>query len=336
MNRILDRLLALGTADVRIVAWEDAPPKGDAADFPGDAGELRELLAAATLVDALADPNAEPVDLAGLLDGVRAMITKYVVLTDPQADAVTLWTAHTHAIDAADTTPYENVNSAEKQSGKTRLLEVQELLVRKPWKSDHASAAALYRKVEKDCPTLLLDESDAAFKGDKEHAETLRGVPTAKNPIPSQPPASVVAPRSPRLLVFELRSLSLQEVGDLVEGRRNPTRIELYVADKRVDTGKSLDVHKMKDETLKSFVDGEHKAILGSFDDGFTPFQLRVEVIDIDESSSDPKPPLLGRFVWTIIPSDIGQEMRPAGSFVEYYGDDNVMLAVRINWLEAD
>ena len=162
-----------------------------------------------------------------------------------------------------------------------------------------------------------------------------RCLPTAQNPIPSQPPASVASSRTPRLLVFELRSLSLQEVGDSVEGRKNPTRIELYIADKRVDTGKSLDVYRMKDETMKRFVDGEHKAILGSFNDGFTPFELRVDVIDIDESSSDPKPPLLGRFLLTVSPSDIGQEMRPAGSSVEFYSDDNVTLALQIDWLET-
>ena len=160
-------------------------------------------------------------------------------------------------------------------------------------------------------------------------------LPTAQSPISSQPPAPVALSRSPRLLVFELRSLSLQEVGDWVEGRRNPTRIELYIADKRIDSGKSLDGYEMRDETMKRFVDGEYKTILGSYDNGFTPFELRIDVIDINESSSDPKPPLLGCFVLTISPSDIGQEMRPAGTAVEYYGDDNVILAVRINWLET-
>ncbi|MBN1608663.1 MAG: DUF3631 domain-containing protein [Polyangiaceae bacterium] len=38
------------------------------------------------------------------------------------------------------------------------------------------TAAVLPRKIEQVRPTLLLDESDAAFKGEKEYAETLRGV----------------------------------------------------------------------------------------------------------------------------------------------------------------
>jgi hypothetical protein len=63
-----------------------------------------------------------------------------------------------------------------KRSGKTRLLEVLELLVARPWLTGRTSAAALIRKVDAEAPTLLLDESDTAFGGEKEYAETLRGV----------------------------------------------------------------------------------------------------------------------------------------------------------------
>jgi hypothetical protein len=38
------------------------------------------------------------------------------------------------------------------------------------------STAALYRIVEREQPTLLLDEMDATFKGDKERSEAIRGV----------------------------------------------------------------------------------------------------------------------------------------------------------------
>lgn len=121
-------------------------------------------------------PKGELMDLAALLDHVRAMITRYVVLSPRQADAGSLWVAHTHAIDAAEATPYLAINSPEKRSGKTRLLEVLDLLVACPWLTGRTTAAALARKVHKHRPTLLLDESDAAFNGDKEYAETLRSV----------------------------------------------------------------------------------------------------------------------------------------------------------------
>src|SRR5262249_47955765 len=81
-----------------------------------------------------------------------------------------------HALKAARETPYLAIHSAEKQSGKTRLLEVLELLVHKPWLTGRVTAPCLIRKVDHVSPTLLLDESDAAFNGEKEYAEALRGI----------------------------------------------------------------------------------------------------------------------------------------------------------------
>src|SRR5438445_4241897 len=122
------------------------------------------------------EPAAEQFDGAAILDRVSDFIKRYISLTEPQARLVTIWIAHTHAVSASTTTPYINVNSAVKQSGKTRLLEVFELLVNKPWLTGRISAACLIRKVDQVRPTLLLDESDAAFSGEKEYAEALRGI----------------------------------------------------------------------------------------------------------------------------------------------------------------
>jgi hypothetical protein len=113
---------------------------------------------------------------AQLLDNVAAFIRRFVHLPAAQAAIVTLWVVHTHALTLAVTTPYLAITSAEKRSGKTRLLEVLELLVARPWLTGRLTAASLIRKIDRDRPTLLLDESDAAFNGDMEYAETLRGV----------------------------------------------------------------------------------------------------------------------------------------------------------------
>jgi Protein of unknown function (DUF3631) len=115
-------------------------------------------------------------DGADILDRVSDFIRAYVHLSDEQAAIATVWTAHTHCVNCATTTPYLAINSAVKQSGKTRLLEVFELLVSKPWLTGRVTAACLVRKVDQVKPTLLLDESDAAFNGDKEYSEALRGI----------------------------------------------------------------------------------------------------------------------------------------------------------------
>src|SRR5215217_5951360 len=111
-----------------------------------------------------------------LLANLIGFIRRYVVLSKYQALLIVLWIVHTHSFGAAETTSYLNIRSAEKRSGKTRLLEVLSLLVARPWFTGRVTAAVLVRKVAAQTPTLLLDESDAAFKGDREYAETLRGV----------------------------------------------------------------------------------------------------------------------------------------------------------------
>jgi hypothetical protein len=113
---------------------------------------------------------------AELLERVTAFVRRFVVMGAAEVDALALWILHTWTIEAADTTPYLEVSSAEKSSGKTRLLEALELLVARPWFTGSISTAVLARKVDAEQSTLLLDESDAAFKGDKEYAEALRGV----------------------------------------------------------------------------------------------------------------------------------------------------------------
>jgi len=109
-----------------------------------------------------------------LLEDVRTFIRRFVVLRDAQADAVALWVAHTHVFDAFGVTPYLAITSPEKRSGKTRLLEVLELLAHEPLPTANISDAALFRVVAERSPTLLMDEVDAIFKS--REREELRGL----------------------------------------------------------------------------------------------------------------------------------------------------------------
>lgn len=116
------------------------------------------------------------VDGDAVLTKVLAFIRRFVSLSESQARVVSLWIAHTYTFQAVDATPYLAITSAEKQCGKSRLLEVLQVLVVNPWMTGRVTAAILIRKVDAEQPTLLLDESDAAFAGEKEYAETLRGI----------------------------------------------------------------------------------------------------------------------------------------------------------------
>ncbi len=111
-----------------------------------------------------------------LLSTLSETVRRYIALAAVEADVIALWIVHTHCFEAAQDTPYLAITSAEKQCGKSRLLELLELLVANPWLTGSVSAAVLYRTIDDLHPTLLLDESDATFNGNKEFGEALRGV----------------------------------------------------------------------------------------------------------------------------------------------------------------
>lgn len=141
---------------------------------------MNEEPASQTVVDGNAS-TGEVVVLGPLLDAIVTFVKRFVVLTLAQARVVALWVVHTHAIDVAAATPFLAITSPEKQSGKTRLLEVLALLCHKPWHAITPSEAVLYRKIERDCPTLLLDEVDTIFGSRPKDHEGLRSLLNSGN-----------------------------------------------------------------------------------------------------------------------------------------------------------
>src|SRR5438067_1475453 len=97
-------------------------------------------------------------------DDVEEFLRRYVVFAcDEQVVACALFVLHTYVMSASEVTPYLAVTSAEKQSGKSRLLEVLEALVANPLPVVSPSAAVLYRVIDAQKPTLLVDEVDTIF-----------------------------------------------------------------------------------------------------------------------------------------------------------------------------
>ncbi len=117
----------------------------------------------------------EPVDGALLLALILAELRRYVILP-PHADvACALWVVHTFALDFIAYTPRLAFLSAEKRSGKSRALRVVGAMVRRAQPAENCTPAVLFRLIEAQQPTLLLDEADAWLVG--QHAnEELRGI----------------------------------------------------------------------------------------------------------------------------------------------------------------
>jgi len=141
-------------------------------------GEARRHRAHAKTVEHHPHTNV-PIDGAALLDQVHAFIGRFVAYPSEYAhDAHTLWIAHTHAMDAWESTPRLAALSEEPASGKTRVLEVTEPLVPRPVEAVNVSPAYLFRKVgsEEGRPTILYDEIDTVFGPKAKENEEIRGL----------------------------------------------------------------------------------------------------------------------------------------------------------------
>jgi putative DNA primase/helicase len=117
-------------------------------------------------------------------------ITRYVVLADHSAVAVSLWAAWTYVYDSGTVAPLLAIVSPVRRCGKSRLLTILLYLAARAISASNITPAAIYRVIERYAPlTLLIDEVDTFWEDDelrgiinaghtKELAFVVRNVPT--------------------------------------------------------------------------------------------------------------------------------------------------------------
>jgi hypothetical protein len=120
-----------------------------------------------------------PIDGDTILERVHDFLADFICYPSIHAQvAHTLWIAHTHLMDLWESTPRFAFISPEPASGKTRALEVTELLVPRPIAAVNATPAYLFRKVsdKEGPPTILFDEIDTVFGPKAKEHEEVRGM----------------------------------------------------------------------------------------------------------------------------------------------------------------
>jgi Protein of unknown function (DUF3631) len=123
-------------------------------------------------VPSLPAPDSELV--RWLLEQLEAIWRDYIVMPEPAFALIAVADLHTWLFDAAETTLYISLRAPERESGKTRGLEVSELTCRMPHRSEDVSPASLFRLVDQYRPTVLIDEVDTIFSGRDGDAAELR------------------------------------------------------------------------------------------------------------------------------------------------------------------
>src|SRR5262249_20983222 len=97
---------------------------------------------------------------------------RYIALPKGADIALALWVLHAWTYDAGDISPFMVLVSPTKRCGKTSVLILLLYLTPRSELASNISAAALFRYIEKEHPTLLIDEADS-FEKDNEQ---LRGI----------------------------------------------------------------------------------------------------------------------------------------------------------------
>jgi hypothetical protein len=97
-------------------------------------------------------------DGAELLDEIDAYLRRFMRMSDDEFVAVALYVVVTYMFELVEVVPYLRVSSATKRCGKSRLLDVLEMLVRAPLPSGGMSEASLFRSLAERPRTLLFDE----------------------------------------------------------------------------------------------------------------------------------------------------------------------------------
>jgi uncharacterized protein DUF3631 len=113
---------------------------------------------AVKIVDVL--PWPESVDGEMLATMLVCAVKAYIVIREEAADVISFWILHTWLINDFRISPRLALTSPTKGCGKTTVLQLLNLLVRRPKRAGSISPPALFRTVEKYQPTLLLDENE--------------------------------------------------------------------------------------------------------------------------------------------------------------------------------
>jgi phage/plasmid primase-like uncharacterized protein len=144
---------------------------GQKCDF-NDLAQAKGLNAVTTAIEAVVRPQLH------VLDEVHVFLGRFVAYPSDHARvAHCLWVAHTHLMDAWESTPRLAFLSPEPGSGKTRALELTETLVPRPVEAVNVTSAYLFRKISDSdgLPTVLHDEIDTVFGPRAKDHEEIRG-----------------------------------------------------------------------------------------------------------------------------------------------------------------
>lgn len=167
---------------------------------------------------------------AGLVSIVSDYLGQYMSMTEEQRIVCAVWVVHTHCFDASYFTPYLNILSPQRQSGKTTLFDILKMFSHNPMDTAHITAAGLRRAFEGKTRTLFWDEVDNVFKRKDEDTAEIKSVLNAGFKRGAKVHINVRKGNDWKLQEFNVYSpkviCGIGELPDVLASRSIPIRLE--------------------------------------------------------------------------------------------------------------
>ena len=117
------------------------------------------------------EPWTDSVDGNQLVTDLINILQDYLVVSDENLIAIAFWVIHAHCLDCFNHTPRLNVTAPEKACGKTLVLDLLLHLTPRAVRTENLSTAVMFRLMDAQRPTLIIDEYDTFLK----YNDDLRG-----------------------------------------------------------------------------------------------------------------------------------------------------------------
>ncbi|MDA9424032.1 hypothetical protein XH97_18170 [Bradyrhizobium sp. CCBAU 53380] len=114
------------------------------------------------------EPSGEAVTTAEVLEDLIACINAHLKAKPHQVLSVALWVMFAWAHEIAHFSPYLLATAPDSECGKTTLMRIVGRLAPRPYLVGNASPASVYHIVDREHPTVVIDNIDRTFKAKPE------------------------------------------------------------------------------------------------------------------------------------------------------------------------
>lgn len=121
-------------------------------------------------------PVNNSINLHPPIQEIAKFLSDYIHLPDSSTLVIASWVQAAWLIDVWDRFPHLAITSPEKRCGKTTLLETLSTVVPKPRSSPNISPSVMYRVIQQERPTLLMDEAQSVVRQGSEASTVMREI----------------------------------------------------------------------------------------------------------------------------------------------------------------